>query len=60
MEVRTTKYEWSTGEAPRGYGTWAFKIWQEEVFFSGKYAEAKKQAIAYAKEHDAYFIEVLP
>lgn len=59
MAVSTTKYEWIYGKAPRGFGMWAFKVGHEEVFFTGKYAEAKKQAIAYAKEQGARYIEVL-
>jgi hypothetical protein len=59
MAVSTTTYEWIYGKAPRGFGMWAFKIGYEEKFFTGKYGEAKKQAIAYAKEQGARYIEVL-
>ena len=59
MAVRTTTYEWVYGKAPRGFGMWAFKIGYEEKFFTGKSGEAKKQAIAYAKEQGARYIEVL-
>lgn len=59
MAVSTTTYEWVYGKAPRGFGMWAFKIGYEEKFFTGKYGEAKKQAIAYAKEQGARYIEVL-
>lgn len=59
MTISTTTYEWIYGKAPRGFGMWAFKIGNEEKFFTGKYAECKKQAIAYAKENGEHYIEVL-
>lgn len=51
-EVRTEKYEFSTGKKPSGFGTWAFGTKDEQTvwFFNGKYSEAKKQAIAKANE----------
>lgn len=59
MAISTTVYEWTYGKAPRGYGLWYFKIGHEEKAFSGKYGDAKKQAIAYAKEQGRTYIEVM-
>jgi len=54
ITVSTTSYKWSHGKEPRGFGYWAFYMGKETtdsepVWFTGKYAEAKKQAIAHAK-----------
>ena len=51
-EVRTEKYEWSYRKKPRGWGMWAFgnKSESQVWFFSGSYADAKKQALKKANE----------
>jgi hypothetical protein len=50
VEVRTTDYEFAHGKKPRGYGCWAFffDAVTEPFWHTGKYAEAKKMAVAYA------------
>ena len=60
MRVKTDKYIFSTGKNPRGYGRWAFEINGEEVFITGNYANAKKQAQTEAKKQGAFEIVVLP
>ena len=48
VNVATSEFVRAHGTEPRGTGTWAFDIGGRQVFFSGKYADAKKQAIAQA------------
>lgn len=46
-EVRTSKYKFSHGKAPRGFGGWAFSDGSHdcELFWHyGTYSEAKKAA----------------
>ena len=48
--VETTKYQFTHGKLPRGRGYWAFgnKAETKVVYLRGIYAEAKKDAIAWA------------
>ena len=48
VNVATSEFVKAHGAEPRGTGTWAFDIGGQQVFFSGKYADAKKKAIAQA------------
>lgn len=58
VEVRTSEYQWAHG-TPRGNGTWAFRIGDEEVFISGKYSDAKKEAQRRAAELGTRSISLL-
>lgn len=61
VEVDTTEFEFSHGHAPRGRGSWAFLIGSDEPTWipgSMTYGEAKKQAIAIARERKVHFISV--
>ena len=50
-EFDTSKYEYSYGHSPKGYGSWAFNIEGYEVFApSSTYSNAKKWAKTKAKE----------
>lgn len=63
MRVNTSLYQFSHGKLPRGgcaHTAWAFEIEGEVKFFNGKYADAKRQAVAFAKSVDAFEIFVLP
>lgn len=46
--IKTNQYFHS--RHPRGYGNWGFEIAGAVHFFIGKYSQAKKEAIAKAKE----------
>ena len=59
VEFNTNRYTFSHGKAPRGYGVWWFEARGQEVSFSGKYAEAKKQAAKWAKENGFSEVKVL-
>lgn len=60
MYISTRGYVNAHGKTPRGQGSWAFNIDDdssnttvETVFFTGTYAQAKKQAIQYVKDNYA-------
>jgi len=56
VEVKTSEYEFSHGKKPKGTGSWAFFIDGDigdvlrAHWFNGKYSEARKQAVAKARE----------
>lgn len=64
VTVDTKVFECAQGKAPRGRGGWAFSLGQDfdrvdelaedgkarVLWFSGTYAEAKKQAVQVARE----------
>ena len=60
ISVGTGRFELSHGRMPRGFGTWAFDIDGETVFFSGLYRDAKKAAIRAAMTACAHDVYVLP
>ncbi len=65
VSVETSLYRFSIGNDPKGYGIWAFGIGNKDPETSdvyricGKYAEAKKQAIAKAAEKGCSRVYVL-
>ena len=56
MKANTREFESSHGKKPRGFGRWAFWMGEERGriedvhFFTGKFADAKNQDFAKAKE----------
>lgn len=51
IEFNTSRYEWSYGHKPKGYGVWGFSFEGYEVFApSSTYGEAKKWCRAKVKE----------
>lgn len=60
MTIKTSRYEWSNGHKPRGYGLWAFEVGGEQVFFQGSYTTAKQAAIQHARSLGETTIQVLP
>ena len=50
--VYTDRYERAYGKMPRGYGNWCFSNRKGDwnVWYFGKYSEAKKAAVKAAKE----------
>ena len=60
VSVSTSSYQFSHGSTPRGSGSWAFTIGGETKFFNGKFADAKKKAIAYAAQRGIGSIKVEP
>lgn len=61
MEILTNEYEFSHGKKPRGFGSWLFKIGYLIFEHRGNYGDAKKAAIAKAREHvGSPIIKVLP
>lgn len=66
ISFNDSKYRWTYGKAPKGYGVWAFRFEGHEFFApSGTYAEAKKACKAEIKRlapknYDGYVsVEVL-
>ncbi|PWJ48123.1 hypothetical protein CLV98_1573 [Dyadobacter jejuensis] len=59
VTVSTIKYEIVHGKAPGGFGSWAFSIDKEVCFISGKYGDAKKEAVAIAKSKKVHSVGVL-
>ena len=63
IEVSTREYEFSHGKKPRGYGNWAFFFdGATDVgaakWFTGKFSEAKKMAVAWAASKKHTKVEV--
>lgn len=63
IHISTTQYEFAHRKQPRGYGQWAFFFdgatdVDDAQWFTGKYSEAKKMAIAYAVTFKHSSIEV--
>ena len=60
MTVSTTQYEWTWGKKPRGHGNWWFFSNDEKwsYRFHGTFTEAKKAALAVAKQAGIYSIKV--
>ena len=59
VQVSTTEYQFSHGKRPRGEGSWAFFFTDAHVFwFTGKYADAKRAAVAEAKQRGVQTIKV--
>ena len=64
IEIRTEQFEMSHGRAPRGYGHWGFAEnpketdMDEMVWFTGKWSDARKSAVAWcrAKSIDQLFV----
>ena len=56
IEVKTSEYEFSHGKKPKGTGHWAFWMGRDSAdiskahWFTGKYGDAKKRAMAMARE----------
>ena len=56
ITVNTRNYQIAHGKSPRGFGQWGFYMGEEKhdsipIFFTGNYADAKKQAVKYAREN---------
>lgn len=70
VRVNTNQYEASSGQKPRGFGSWAFafdadypsEVGSNEIFWvkSSKYSDALKKAKAEAKKRGAFSILVMP
>lgn len=63
IDVSTREYEFSHGKQPRGYGMWAFffegiDVPAEPFWHTGKYAEAKRFAVAYARTKGYSIVKV--
>jgi hypothetical protein len=62
----TQEYVRSHGKQPRGYGMWGFFIDRAGIdrrhlfWYTGKFAEAKRAAYAYATGRKAMMISVAP
>ena len=59
MKADTTQYQFSHGKEPKGSGLWAFEVTgtdgdgaytTETYFISGKYGDAKKEAVKRFKQ----------
>jgi hypothetical protein len=61
IRVETGEYRYSHGHEPsRDYGMWAFLVGDKEVFISGTYTDAKRDAIKIAKKRGIRVIDVMP
>lgn len=60
ITVSTRPYYRSHMKEPKGRGSWAFDIAGKIEWFNGTYTEARKAAVAKAKEVGAAFVAVLP
>lgn len=55
MRVQTTNFEFAHGRKPRGFASWGFgpekfSDFEDIVFITGNFAEAKKQAQEAARQ----------
>ena len=56
MQINTAEFVNGHGKTPKGYGNWAFWLGcdtsdiNKAYFFTGTFTEAKKQAVAKARE----------
>jgi len=60
MRIEKNQYIFSHGKAPRGYGMWAFEVADREYFYTGNFAEAKKEAFKEARNQGVSEIVILP
>lgn len=63
MQVRTTKFQFSHGKQPRGWGMWGFFFdgnEDEHFWFTGSFAEAKRRAVEFARQWKHRTVEVAP
>ena len=61
VEIDTSKWAYSYGnKRPRGYGSWWFRIGDEEKSFSGEYKSVRKEVTAYAKSKGVSRVFLLP
>jgi hypothetical protein len=62
ITVNTTQFEFSHGKAPKGRGSWAFKLGaRAELFWhNGTFTEARKAAKAEARRVGVHWVEVQP
>ena len=66
VRVDTTKYQFSHGKQPRGYGNWMFHILTAKGVLPSastgpmSYSDAKCEAMAKAKAEGAIVVEVAP
>ena len=68
VEILTGDYEFSHGHKPRGCGVWYFctvdprrnQKYLDHLLpnFNGTYGEAKRQAVAYCREHGIRMVYV--
>jgi hypothetical protein len=58
VTVNTTKFQFSHGKSPRGTGFWFFEASNQTFSFFGSFAEAKKEAVKWAKENGFNQVEV--
>jgi len=51
IEINTNEYQFAHGKKPSGYGHWAFipEDFGEKFWCEGKYSDAKREAIKYAR-----------
>ena len=66
ITIRTDRFERDHGKAPRGYGSWAFAESAEErdhdrmLWFTGKWSEARKRAVAWCFAKHVEQLYLLP
>lgn len=61
FEIDTSKWSYSYGnKQPKGYGSWWFKIGDEEKSFPGEYKSVKKEVMVYAKSKGFSRVVLLP
>ena len=66
IEIRTDHFEFNHGRAPRGYGMWGFAEDPREsdhdrlVWFTGRWSDAKKSAIAWCRVKHIEQLFVMP
>ena len=60
IRVDKTEYYFSHAKAPRGYGTWVFKIAGNYYFLTELFSKAVRGAVRIAREIGADKIIVMP
>ncbi len=65
IEVKTSGYEFAHGRRPRGTGTWAFQLGDDDrpehtYWHTGSYTDGKRAALRAARWRGKTSVEVLP
>lgn len=60
VQFSDTEYKFAHGKAPRGPGNWAFFFDSNDrpCWFDGKYSDAKRAAMEFAKKHKHSAVKV--
>ena len=59
VEIEDSEFRAYNGNGPAGFGNWGFDMDGDEIFFTGKYSAAKRQAIEEAARRGVRRVKLL-